>query len=106
MSDDKKQDKSKEAPKAKPADEKRSPDEWMARLKRYQLGPKTGRITRAKIPSWQHSAASVRCGWVQHAHDAGEPFKLSQAAYEAALKAVEAPPYQPPKEAISPHCKL
>lgn len=101
---DKKKDEPKAAPKKE--DDKRTPDEWMARLQKYTVGPRMGKLGRRKLPLWQHSAADAICGWSQHKKDANEPFKLTEAAYLAALKASEAPPYRPPKEARSPYLKL
>ena len=89
-----------------PSDGKRTPDEWMARLQNYTLGRKLGKLSRAKMPTWQHSCADAMSGWTQHKHDANEPYRLTQKDYEGALKAAEAPPYKPPKGAISPHCKI
>lgn len=85
---------------------KHTPDEWMHVLRHFTLGPKCGKRTRRKLPSWQHSCASAVCGWEQHKHDAGEPLKLSRKDYEGALKAAEAPPYRPPSGARSKYSKI
>lgn len=66
--------------------------------------------------SWQHAAAAQLHGWGLHEHHAGAPILLSQADYEAALKAAEAPVtlpadgnrqaitvYVPHAPALSPH---
>lgn len=81
-------------------DGKRTPDQHMARLKKYTLGRKMGKLQRAKLPIWQHSAASALHGWAQHAHHAGEPMRLTEAAYKAALKAVDAPTHDDAGRAI------
>lgn len=56
---------------------------------------------------WEHEAAAVLHGWTLHQHHAGEPFKLSRADYEAALKAAGVTDskgeYHPHPAALSPH---
>ena len=87
-------------------DKKRTPDQWCARLKKYKLGPKRGKLARFKLPIWQHSQADAMGGWSQHAHDANEPFRLTQEDYEGALQAMEDGKLAPPKGAISKYCKI
>jgi hypothetical protein len=82
-----------------------TPMEWCNYLQRYTLGPKVGKLRRKRNPHWQHAAASTLHGWAQHAHDANEPIKLTEAAYKGALAAVEKTPLKPHKAALSPHCK-
>jgi hypothetical protein len=81
-----------------------------------RLGGRAG--GQRQLFSWQHEAASQLHGWKQHEHDAGEPFRLSREAYEAALKAASEPTqvaitrdgtptnvleYAPHRHALSPH---
>jgi hypothetical protein len=38
---------------------------------------------------WQHNVAAFLHGWTQHEYHSGEPLKLSEDDYLAALKAAE-----------------
>lgn len=46
---------------------------------------------RRKAYSWQHNAAAQLHGWSLHAMHSADPMRITRAAYEAALKAAEAP---------------
>jgi len=103
------------APAAKQGDGKRTPEEWAPTF--GQVRPKTFEETITMVNGkpfdfvgqflWQHEAAVVLHGWKLHAHHAGEPFRLSKADYEAALKAAsetnEKGEYTPHPAALSPH---
>lgn len=53
-----------------------------------------------------HAAAAALHGWAQHIHHTGEPMRMTRATYEAAIKAVDARPCRPHREALSPHHAL
>ncbi len=50
-----------------------------------------GRPQQRLVPSAAHAAASALHGWNDHAHHAGEPFRCTREAYEAALQAASHP---------------
>ena len=63
---------------------------------------------------YMHAAAAALHGWAPHAHHANQPMKLSEADYDAALKAASSmtldpgsaqrrPHYRPHAAALSPH---
>jgi len=85
--------------------EKRTPDEWAHRLGFVNRGGKMGSKRAPDFPVWQHGGASALHGWQSHAHHAQEPYRLTEADYRAALKAVESAPYTPHPGALSPHCR-
>lgn len=84
-------DMSAEAPKGEAAPraaaEQLTPEQWAHRK---------GLFVEAKPPNeshfaWQHTAAATLHGWNAHTHHAGEPIRLSEPDYDAAIKAVDAP---------------
>lgn len=98
------------APKAEPEAPKRTP--------RYPVGDlakKHGEIVKLKfprrriVPSALHAAAAALHGWLDHRHHAGEPMRLTDDEYKAALKAATRPPrgknkLEPHRPALSEHC--
>jgi hypothetical protein len=104
----------KEKPEATPksADDRLTPEQWARRK---------GLFVEAKSPNeshfhWSHAAADTLHGWASHAHHAGEPMKLYEHDYDAAIKAVTDPDKgvadekkktgrsKAHKPAMSPHC--
>lgn len=74
------------------------------------LVPK-GQRARLDLCPAEHNAAAVLHGWAEHKHHTGEDIKLTDEAYEGALKAAVTPleggerhgDYEPHKPALSPY---
>lgn len=79
----------------------RPPNEW-----REALFPTSARGT-PHPDGWKHGAAAALHGWLLHEHHAGEPMRLSEADYRAALDAASnlsaEGGYTPHDAALSPH---
>lgn len=97
------------AARPRPVPERRTPEEWAQALgyvgKRSSL---TINGQRRPTPfQWQHAAADQLHGWSLHKQHTVELFKLTRAAYEAALQAASKPSgrtYQAHSAALSPFC--
>ena len=103
-------------PQTEAKEDLRTPEQWAAELGHVGAQPKRGK-TALRIPSgrstprsfgdWQHEAAAQLHGWRAHKDATVEPFLLSRAAYEAALKAASGPGksgrYEPHRPACSPY---
>ena len=88
-----------------PPPDKFTPDEHARRQGNMITGSKVGAMKAPVCHCWQHSAAANLHGWGSHAHHAGEPIKMTEADYLAALKAASVHPYVPHPGALSPHCR-
>lgn len=88
--------------KAEPA-EKLTPAEW---AERKGIAPKAQYPWEEPVSSdWRYPSAALLFGWTHDAYNyQARPFKLSEADFDAALKAAsEYPNGEPPEAAIAPH---
>lgn len=79
-----------------------TPEQWARRKDLFVQAKFAGQDSHFH---WTHAAAAALHGWAAHAHHAGEPIRLSEADYDAALAAVqgEGNP-KAHRAAMSPHC--
>lgn len=68
--------------------DRKTPDEW-----------RIVKLTRAS----HYACAKQLHGWRLHEHHAGGPMHLTEAAYDAAIKAGQQMPCTPHPDAVSPH---
>lgn len=82
-----------------------TPEQWAHRKGLYVEHKMLGQESHF---GWVHAAAKQLHGWKDHEHHAGEPIKLTEDAYDAALRTITHPDEdgqsRAHKPAMSPHC--